>query len=87
MRMTDDTPGVNQVCRLPWRLVGSQPRRSLRRRRFGRIEAHRTLVEEVPGPTKKSAELIRINHKIDNKRDRGQHEDQVSHGVFPASAR
>jgi hypothetical protein len=45
------------------------------------------LVEEPPGPTEKGAELIRVNDKVKDKRDRSQHEDQVSHWVCPASAR
>ena len=42
------------------------------------------LVEELPGPVEEGAELIRIGHEIDNERDRGQHEDCVSHGDYPA---
>ena len=41
------------------------------------------LVEKPPGPTEKRAELIRVNNKVEDKRDRGQHEDQVSHMVPP----
>ena len=43
------------------------------------------LVEELSGPVEEGAELIRIGHEIDNERDRGQHEDCVSHGDFPCT--
>src|SRR6185503_12770143 len=43
------------------------------------------LVEELPGPVEEGAELIRIGHKIDNERHRGQHEDCISHGDLPCT--
>jgi hypothetical protein len=43
-----------------------------------------TLVKELSGPVEESTELIRIGHKIDNERYRGQHEDRISHGIYPA---
>jgi hypothetical protein len=44
-------------------------------------------VEELPGPIEEGAELIRIGHKINDERYRGQHEDRVSHGVLHATFR
>jgi hypothetical protein len=43
----------------------------------------RGLVNVLAGPTEKRVELIRINHEVNDERDWGQHEYEVSHGHFP----
>ena len=44
------------------------------------------LVEELSGPIEEGAELIRIDHEINNERYWGQHEDDVSHAGYLAPA-
>jgi hypothetical protein len=41
------------------------------------------LVEELSRPAHESAELVWINHEINNESDGCHHEYQVSHGMFP----
>ena len=50
-----------------------------------RPEARMQLVEELPGPIEEGAELIRIDHEINNERYWGQHEDDVSHAGLPCA--
>ena len=85
--MADGTPLVNQVCLffLGHRQEGqsqmAQPRSDLRVKPTGSIR----LTDELPGPTEEGAELIRVGHKIDDERHRGQHEDCISHGFLPCT--
>jgi|SRR5690348_593858 hypothetical protein len=44
----------------------------------------RNLVNVLASPAEQCIELVRVDHEVNDERDRGQHEYQVSHGVFPA---
>jgi hypothetical protein len=84
--MADETPRVNQAGCFSLGQPKSEQSRDRLSRRTRRVTAaaRMQLVEELPGPIEESAELIRIGHKINNERYRGQHEDRVSHGGYPA---
>jgi hypothetical protein len=79
--MADETPRVNQAGLFSWgnrKVSDHAPGLSSRPVRGEQ------LVEELPGPIEEGGELIRIGHKIDNECHRSQHEDRISHGIYPA---
>lgn len=84
--MADEMPRVNQAGCFSLGQPKSEQSRDRLSRRTRRVTAaaRMQLVEELPGPIEERAELIRIGHKINNERHRGQHEHCVSHGAFAA---
>jgi hypothetical protein len=85
--MADETPRVNQAGLFS---LGQPKSEQSRDRPVEPIRgvtsaARKQLVEKLPGPIEEGAELIRIGHKINNERHRGQHEDRISHGIYPAA--
>jgi hypothetical protein len=83
MRMADETLCVNQA-RLFFLSRRSDQTLASRAICAAPGTARMQLAKELPGPIEEGAELIRIRYKINNERNRGQHEDRVSHGIYPA---
>jgi len=86
--MTDETTRVNVVFGFG---LGQAPNHRVqicRSRRDAVISGALAafLAQEMSGPGKERVELIRIEQKINDESDRGQHEHDISHGCPCAKA-